>query len=398
MKTYDLAVVGGGIVGLFAAYHALIQGHSVVLFEADASCTGASVRNFGQIIPSGLELTRWRHVGIRSLEIYRDLMQRGALPIRLDGSTYVAGVDQEQSLLEELAALDQSTSYASNLLTRQQAMALHPGLKGDAALAALQFPQEMTADSRQLVGSLLKMLESFADFRFLQNCVVYDVRSGPDGISLGISAGLNCRARQALICCGHKHHPLFQEYLKRGPHLTQVRLQMMETYPLPAPAVRGNFLSGLSIRRYPAFHSCPSYGGLTETPNTRELLEHGIHVLCNARPDGALVLGDSHHYYAEDEPVDFGIDESVSQLILNEARRLLKLDGAAIARQWNGYYCQTEDGDALLRTVTEGIHFVTGLGGKGMTVAPGLMERIVPLVMSGKPLSDLNLSICEQGE
>ncbi len=37
---------------------------------------------------------------------------------------------------------------------------------------------------------------------------------------------------------------------------------MLATYPLPQVALPGSVLTGLSIRRYHAFHSCPSYAQL----------------------------------------------------------------------------------------------------------------------------------------
>ena len=48
-RQYDLAVVGGGIIGLAHAYLAARKGLKVVVIERDGAATGASVRNFGFI-------------------------------------------------------------------------------------------------------------------------------------------------------------------------------------------------------------------------------------------------------------------------------------------------------------------------------------------------------------
>ncbi|WP_369803227.1 FAD-dependent oxidoreductase [Flavobacterium sp. LM5] len=47
---YDLLVVGGGILGLFHAYHALQKKLKVAIIEKNSLPSGASVRNFGQVI------------------------------------------------------------------------------------------------------------------------------------------------------------------------------------------------------------------------------------------------------------------------------------------------------------------------------------------------------------
>ncbi|MFN3589624.1 MAG: FAD-dependent oxidoreductase, partial [Spirosomataceae bacterium] len=54
MKKFDLAIVGGGVLGAFHAYHALLKGLSVVLFEKDIYPQGSTIQNFGQVVPSGL--------------------------------------------------------------------------------------------------------------------------------------------------------------------------------------------------------------------------------------------------------------------------------------------------------------------------------------------------------
>ncbi|NJL73845.1 MAG: FAD-dependent oxidoreductase, partial [Saprospiraceae bacterium] len=52
-KKYDLAIVGGGILGTAHAYEAARQGLKVAIFERNPSPVGATVRNFGMIWPIG---------------------------------------------------------------------------------------------------------------------------------------------------------------------------------------------------------------------------------------------------------------------------------------------------------------------------------------------------------
>ena len=49
----DVAIVGGGIVGLAQAWMASRQGAHVGLFERSSVAQGATVRNFGMIWPIG---------------------------------------------------------------------------------------------------------------------------------------------------------------------------------------------------------------------------------------------------------------------------------------------------------------------------------------------------------
>ena len=51
--TYDVAIVGGGIIGLAHAVAARKRGLSVVVIERSSGVLGASIRNFGHICLTG---------------------------------------------------------------------------------------------------------------------------------------------------------------------------------------------------------------------------------------------------------------------------------------------------------------------------------------------------------
>ncbi|MEC7192686.1 MAG: FAD-dependent oxidoreductase, partial [SAR324 cluster bacterium] len=50
----DVAIVGGGILGLAFALEATRRQKKVTVFERDLWARGASVRNFGMIYPLGM--------------------------------------------------------------------------------------------------------------------------------------------------------------------------------------------------------------------------------------------------------------------------------------------------------------------------------------------------------
>ena len=51
---YDLIIVGAGILGTAHAYHAANKGLKVLILEKDNFPVGSTVRNFGQVVPSGM--------------------------------------------------------------------------------------------------------------------------------------------------------------------------------------------------------------------------------------------------------------------------------------------------------------------------------------------------------
>ncbi|MFN9862007.1 MAG: FAD-dependent oxidoreductase, partial [Bacteroidota bacterium] len=101
MKQFDLIVVGSGVLGTFHAYHAAKKGKLVLLLEKDNQPMQATVRNFGQIVPSGMG-KEWFQFGVRGTEIYNTIQAEADISIRNNGSVYIASDADEQQLIHEL--------------------------------------------------------------------------------------------------------------------------------------------------------------------------------------------------------------------------------------------------------------------------------------------------------
>ncbi|MFC0181676.1 FAD-dependent oxidoreductase [Pseudarcicella hirudinis] len=103
----------------------------------------------------------------------------------------------------------------------------------------------------------------------------------------------------------------------------------------------------------------------------------GIHILFKQALDGSIIVGDSHEYAPVNESAnfDFGIEMHINDLILKEARRMMKLPDWRIQNYWAGYYAQTSDGGIFEHQIENKIYIATGIGGKGMTTAPGYSKK-----------------------
>ena len=79
---YDLIIVGAGILGVAHAYHASKSGMKVLILEKDSFPVGSTVRNFGQVVPSGMS-GKWFDYGIKSLKIYQEIQQKFDISVTL---------------------------------------------------------------------------------------------------------------------------------------------------------------------------------------------------------------------------------------------------------------------------------------------------------------------------
>jgi FAD dependent oxidoreductase TIGR03364 len=380
--SFDLIVVGGGALGVFHAYFALEKGLRVLLLEKDARPSEATVRNFGQIVPSGMSEGEWFQYGRVSTETYLGIQQKFDISIRQNGSLYLASSPTEMQVLEEKHTRYRDLGYESVVLTREECSRRIDSLRREYCYGGLFFPREVTAEPAVMIHRLLAYLTEQRGLVYRSSTPVVACHSNDSGCEAVDAFGNTFRAAQALICTGRDFKFLFPD-LYYTSDLQVCKLQMMATYPMPEVRLPGSILTGLSIRRYYAFKSCPSYALLKPEEVDNDLRTFGVHILFKQAIDGSIIIGDSHEYadVAQAEDLDFGVNDHINQLILNEAQRILDLPDWRIARTWNGFYAQSRSQEIYERTLDDKIHIVTGIGGKGMTTACGYakahLERMI---------------------
>ncbi len=380
-KYFDLIVVGGGIMGTFHAYHAARQNKSVLLLEKDNFPVGATVRNFGQVVPSGLA-GRWFDYGRRSLELYGELQAKTDLTIRKNGSVYIASDADEWQLANELYDAYQTEGYACELLSREMCLEKYPYLQKNYPLGAIFFPQEVTVDSPVLMRRFLAYCAAQEGVTYLPNATVVECQSNNGKAGVRLTDQRQFEAGKVLICNGHEFRMLYPELFAQSG-LVVSKLQMLQTIAFPDLNMKGNILTGLTIRRYESFQHCPSYADLTTPVHYEELKKWGIHVLFKQALDGSVVVGDSHEYAGAGQVDDLGyhINDYINQLIINEAKRIVTFPVEKMQQSWAGFYSQTTD-EIYEHDIDDHIRIITGIGGKGMTSSGGYSEETIARLFS----------------
>lgn len=374
MAFYDLIIVGSGILGTFHAYHAAKAGKRVLLLEKDTYPVGATVRNFGQVVPSGLA-GRWFDYGRRSLEIYKDIQREVDITIRPNGSLYVASDEDEWTLLNEHHDYCRGVGYPCELLAKATCLANYPTLRPDYLVGALYFPDEVSVEPDQMIHRLIGYIRNNynVDYRF--GAVVVDCQSNTSGTSVTLASRERFQASRVLICSGHEARLLFGDIMAESGLIVS-KLQMMQTKPIAGLSLPGNILTGLTIRRYESFQQCSSFASLPFPDRALELKKWGIHLLFKQALDGSVIIGDSHEYAPITQLEDLGFHtlDHINQLILAEAERIVNFPVNHIQKTWAGFYSQT-DREIFEYAVDDNIQIITGIGGKGMTSSAGYSEK-----------------------
>lgn len=382
---YDLIVIGGGVLGAFHAYHALQKGLKVAIIEKDKLPVSATARNFGQVVPSGMD-TKWQNYGRESLKIYNDIQSQFDISIRKNGSVYLASNDEEIQLIEELSIINKNNGYESLLLTKEQCLEKYPGLRNDYVKAGLYFPEEVTVEPRIMINRLLEFLIKNKGLAYFGNTKVVRCDSFSNEVAVLTANGEIHKTSKVILCCGAEFKTLYPDVFAKSD-LEVTKLQMLQTKPQTDYQLNGSILTGLSIRRYEAFYECPSFDGIKakEASDSFEK-EWGVHILFKQATDGSVIIGDSHEYADAANIDDLGFDlrMDVDEFMLAEAKKIFDLPTFEIQNRWYGMYSQCKENDIFEHTIENNIHIVTGIGGKGMTGSAGFTKENIKNIFNLK--------------
>lgn len=370
--TFDLIVVGAGVLGCFHAWAARQRGWRVLLLERSVAPQAASVRNFGLIIPTALTGV-WQQHGLRGLQIYRDVAARVGVTLNQSGTLYVAQTGDELARLEAVLDRPAAAELGLELLDPRQALHQHPLLNPDFVRGALHAQLELRVQPREFLPAMLRWLGADDMLTYRPATQVVDVAERGGHVEVRTAAGERFDGQAVVVCCGAELATLFPERLQAA-RLNYCRLQMVRTEPLePNPGQRPlcAIASPLCLRSYPAFQS----DGIPPLPVPPEYQRQGVHVWLAFDFDGRIIAGDSHHF-SEYAPME-QLESNVERLIVDYAAQMLNRPLPAVETRWCGVYVRSPDQGMTDIQVAPRIRLLTGLGGKGMTVGPSVAEQSV---------------------
>ncbi len=381
-----VVVVGGGVLGTFHAWEAVRRGDEVVHLEREAGPRGATVRNFGLVWVSGRADGAELETAVRARELWEETSKQVAwLDFRAAGSLTVCRTEEELAVAKEAVERDAGAGGKSaverdagtggkgagaagrgfELLDAEQARKLNPALRGD-MLGALWCPRDAIVEPREVLAALRRQLESSGRYSFQPAREVRDVRDR----QVRTDDGTTHAADEVWLCTGAWHSGLIRELTDDLP-VRRVRLQMMQTAPLDEQLTTA-VADADSFRYYPAYQG-PALDALNQVPQATVADDHKMQLLMVQRTHGGLTIGDTHEYA---EPFGFDVQEDPYDYLKTTAEQILGREIPKVIKRWAGVYSQaTMPGEVVVRrTVADGVHLVTGPGGRGMTMAPAIAE------------------------
>src|SRR4051794_1864096 len=164
---FDVAVVGGGVIGLSVAWRARARGLSVVVLDRGELGGGTTRVAAGMLAPSSEADAQERSLLALGLESARmwgafadELRDVTSLDVglRTHGTLAVARDGDEKAALERELALTERLGLRAQRLLPSAARALEPALAPSIRLA-VEFPDDHSVDPRALTAALVAACE-----------------------------------------------------------------------------------------------------------------------------------------------------------------------------------------------------------------------------------------------
>ena len=370
-KVYDLAVIGGGIMGLAHAITAARRGQRVVLIERERRANGASIRNFGFVTVTGQERGESWALARRTRDVWAEIAPLAGITVEHRGLYVSARSDEAMAVIEAFLATEMGDGCQQ--ITADAFRAATGGLGSADLLGALYSPHELRMESRDAIPLLTRWATDHLGIDILTETVAFSSLPPILHTSRGTIA-----AAQVVVCPGDDFSTLWPDRIA-AYNLRRCRLSMLR---LADPGIRlpGALMSDLSLTRYAGYAALPQAAAL-KAKLVAEQPRHyanGVHLIVAQGSDGTLIVGDSHHY--DDLPGPFA-PASAEHDILDEYVRATGRPAPAVIERWVGTYASADDRTHLIDTPADDVRLVIVTGGTGASTSFGIAEKVLNQLM-----------------
>lgn len=362
---FDIAIIGGGVIGLSLGRALTDEGVSVAIVDAGASIPPATNAAAGMLAPS-FEIGHGPSDAIdealyafsaASLDVWpefvRKLEDETGVDVdwRKDGILGVALDEARAEALRRDAAFLNARGAGVEMLSGDEARRLEPGLSDDVA-AALHAPRDAQVDPRLVLSALRMSFErrsgAFVDERVLQ-CA-----PGGAGFRLTLAGGEEVEAARLVLASGAASSGL----IDRAPALP-VRPVKGEAIALAMPSALLR-----RVVRAPGAYMCP-------------------------KGDGRLVIGATEYEDRDDLTVD---DASAAELQNNGARAARGVAALPLIESWAGLRPGTPDAAPILGAHARGpenVFLALGHYRNGVLLAPASAEALRDVILERESAFDI---------
>jgi sarcosine oxidase subunit beta len=355
VSTADVVIVGGGIVGVSAAYHLATAGAGrVVLLEREDAVgrgsTGACAGGFRHQFSSRINIA----LSLASIPMIVGFTEEHGLPLDVwrDGYLFLVRGDERWAEYRAAAELQRSMGVDVRELSPEGAVELVPGISPEGVVGAVTCDRDGIADPAGLT-------QGYATLARLASA---ELRLGTEVLAIRVDAGRvsGVRTRDGDLDAGVVIDAA-------GPWAGVLAVT-----------------AGVELPLEPVPRNVVTTGPFPGAPSRRTLVIDAESSFYFHREGDGVLMGMG----GVEERASFSTDVDarfVEDTILPTAVRVFPpLERAGIASMWAGLYEMTPDRHPILgRTPVDGLLVAAGFSGHGFQHAPVVGKLMAELVVDG---------------
>lgn len=352
----DIAIVGGGLIGLSIAWRLARAGRSVTVLERETIGAGASLAATGMLAPAAEHepgsdpLLPLALDSLRRWPAFRDALEAEsglAIDYRADGTLVLAIGRDEVERLRFRYDLQRRSGLDATWLPGSEVRRLEPGLR-PSVTAGIQCPLDHQVDPCRVMAALAEACRPAGAILVEHAPVTALDWSG--GRVTGVRVGdRGLRAGTVILATG--------AWSGEGGLLP-------DTLALPVRPLKGQSL---------ALRTTARTGTLARMVWTEQ-----VHMA--PKSDGQLIVGAT----VEDCGFRPGVTAGGLYALLEGARRVLPgIEEMEVASVWSGYRPTSDDDAPIIDTLAPGLVAATGHHRNGYLLAPVTADAVAELVMDG---------------
>lgn len=352
----DVAVIGGGLIGLSIAWRLARAGRTVTVLERETIGAGASLAATGMLAPAAEHepgsdpLLPLALDSLRLWPGFRDALEAESgrtIDYRADGTLVLAVGRDEVERLRFRYDLQRRSGLDATWLPGSEVRRLEPGLR-PSVTAGIHCPLDHQVDPRLVMEALTEACRRAGVILAERTAVTTLDWSG--GRVTGIRAGDRVVAAETVI-------------LASGAWSGEGAL-LPDALALPVRPLKGQSL---------ALRTTARTGTLARMVWTEQ-----VHMA--PKSDGQLIVGAT----VEDCGFRPGVTAGGLYALLEGARRVLPgIEEMEVEAVWSGYRPTSDDDAPILDTIAPGLVAATGHHRNGYLLAPITAEAIAALVLHG---------------